>query len=232
MTVLGRQLMGSFWERLIQPQVFFLMLFRFPDFERAVRNARWRDALANGQYMLFRHEAYDDIGGHVSVKDEVVEDMALAMLVKREGKQLRLRSAVQDLQTRMYRSLAGLVEGWSKNIVVGGWMTVPPLSRTVVSPIAFLVGVALWLAPPMVLLTGVTGWLPVSLMAWSAVVYGVSVVIWVRFTHIMRGPPLYGFLYPLGAIVGSYIFMPAWKRGRHVEWKGRSYTVRAPSETL
>jgi hypothetical protein len=102
----------------------------------------------------------------------------------------------------------------------------------VVSPIAFLVGVALWLAPPMVLLTGVTGWLPVSLMAWSAVVYGVSVVIWVRFTHIMRGPPLYGFLYPLGAIVGSYIFMPAWKRGRHVEWKGRSYTVRAPSETL
>ena len=69
-------------------------------------------------------------------------------------------------------------------------------------------------------------------MAWSAVVYGVSVVIWVRFTHIMRGPPLYGFLYPLGAIVGSYIFMPAWKRGRHVEWKGRSYTVRTPSETL
>ena len=100
MSVLGQQLMGSFWECLVQPQIFLLMLFRFPDFERAVRNPRWRDAIANGQYILFTQGAYYEIGGHVSVRGEVVEDMALAMLVKREGKRLRIRSAVDDLQTR------------------------------------------------------------------------------------------------------------------------------------
>ena len=158
MTVLGQQLMGSFWERLVQPQIFLLMLFRFPDFERAVKNPRWRDAIANGQYILFTRGAYYEIGGHVSVQGEVVEDMALAMLVKRERKRLRIRSAVDDLQTRMYRSLAGLIEGWSKNILVGGWMSVPPLFRRVVAPIGLAAGVLLWIAPPAVLLAGLVGW--------------------------------------------------------------------------
>jgi chlorobactene glucosyltransferase len=158
MTVLGRQLMGSFWERLVQPQIFLLMLFRFPDFERAVRNPHWRDAIANGQYILFPRSAYDEIGGHVAVQAEVVEGMALAMLVKREGKQLRIRSAVDDLHTRMYRSLAGIIEGWSKNIVVGGWLSVPPSLRGAVAPVAIAAGVSLWIAPPVVLLAGLVGW--------------------------------------------------------------------------
>ncbi|MCH7566008.1 MAG: glycosyltransferase, partial [Gemmatimonadetes bacterium] len=228
MTVLGRQLMGSFWERLVQPQIFLLMLFRFPDFERAVKNPRWRDAIANGQYILFTRDAYHEIGGHVSVQGEVVEDMALAMLVKREGKRLRIRSAVDDLQTRMYRSLAGLIEGWSKNIVVGVWLSVPPFLRRVVAPIVLATGVSLWIAPPAVLLAGLAGWVARPLLLWSVVVYGVSVAIWGRFTHVMRGPPQYGFLYPLGALVGAYIFLRSWKRGQNVEWKGRRYTVRAP----
>ena len=230
MSVLGQQLMGSFWECLVQPQIFLLMLFRFPDFERAVRNPRWRDAIANGQYILFTQGAYYEIGGHVSVRGEVVEDMALAMLVKREGKRLRIRSAVDDLQTRMYRSLAGLIGGWSKNILLGGWLSVPPFLRGVVAPIALAAGVSLWIAPPAVLLAGLAGWVGGPLLLWSAVVYGVSVVIWAHFTHLMRGPPQYGFLYPLGALVGAYIFLRSWKRGQNVEWKGRRYTVRAPSE--
>lgn len=68
------------------------------------------------------------------------------------------------------------------------------------------------------------------LLLWSAVVYGVSVAIWMYFTHAMHGPPQYGFLYPLGALVGAYIFLRSWRRGQNVEWKGRRYTVRAPSE--
>ena len=34
MTLVGKQLMESFWERLVQPQIFMLMVFRFPRFER------------------------------------------------------------------------------------------------------------------------------------------------------------------------------------------------------
>ena len=146
LTVVGRQLMESFWERLVQPQVFLVMLVRFPDFERLARNDRWRDAIANGQFLLFRRPAYEAIGGHASVRDEVAEDLALAQQVKRAGLRLRIRSAEQDLATRMYRSLGQLVEGWSKNIVMGGLQAFPRALRPLVPAASFVGGILLWLA--------------------------------------------------------------------------------------
>ena len=233
LTVVGRQLMETFWERLVQPQIFLVMLFRFPDFERAAKNGRWRDAIANGQYLLFPRASYTALGGHPAVKDEVVEDLALAQLVKRKEQRLRIRSAESDFATRMYRSLAQIVEGWSKNIVIGGLQSVPALLRPVVPPVALMSGVALWLAPPVVLVLSAIGWAVGGsgpLLTWSATVCLISVLSWSIFTHQMRAPAAYGMLYPLGAAVGVYIFVRSWIGGRNVEWKGRRYRVRAVGE--
>jgi hypothetical protein len=46
----------------------------------------------------------------------------------------------------------------------------------------------------------------------------------------MRAPWEFGVLYPLGAVVVSFIFLRAWIRGRDVEWKGRRYRLRPVSE--
>jgi chlorobactene glucosyltransferase len=236
LTVTGRQLMETFWERLVQPQIFLLMLIRFPDFERIARNHRWRDAIANGQFLLFRREAYEAIGGHEAVKDEVAEDLALAQHVKRSGLRLRIRSAEHDLATRMYRSLPQLVEGWSKNIVMGGLQSFPPMLRPLVPAASFLGGVTLWLAAPLVLVLACVdgavgaGLVPTTLLTWAAAVYAVSVVLWAWFTRRMGAPAWYGILYPLGAAAGSFIFLRAWVRGRTVEWKGRTYRLRPLSE--
>jgi chlorobactene glucosyltransferase len=230
LTLVGRQLMGTLWERLVQPQVFFLMFFRFPRFEQTARNARWRDAVANGQYLLFRREAYERIGGHVCVKDEVVEDLALAQHVKRAGLLLRIRSAESELATRMYRSLRQLVDGWSKNIVNGGLQSLPPWLRGIMAPVSLLVGVSLWLVPPLALVGALAGVGGGALLLWSATVYGVSALIWALFTREMGASPWHGLLYPLGAAVGAYIFLRSWAGGRRVSWKGRSYELPPVSE--
>jgi chlorobactene glucosyltransferase len=225
LTVVGRQLLGSFWERLVQPQIFFMMFFRFPRVEQAVKNHRWRDALANGQYMLFRRETYLAIGGHEAVRDEIVEDLALAQHVKRAGLQLRVRSAETELATRMYRSLRQLVDGWSKNIVLGGLQSLPGWVRPFAPPLALATGVALWIAPPAALVLALAGAESDGLLTWSATVYGTSVLLWALVTRQMGAPWHYGVLYPLGALVGAYIFARSWARGRHVAWKGRRYDV-------
>ena len=225
LTLVGKQLMESFWERLVQPQIFMLMLFRFPRFERTAKSRSWRDAIANGQYLLFQRVAYDAIGGHESVKDEVVEDLVLAQRVKRAGLRLRIRGAQDDLATRMYRSLGHLVEGWSKNIVLGGLRSLPPWLRPVMPPVSLAVGVGLWLVPPLTLVAALGGTGDASLLLWSAAVSALSVVLWAVFTRQMGAPAAYGLLYPLGAAVGAYIFMRSWARGRRVEWKGRRYTL-------
>ena len=226
LTIMGRQLMGSFWERLVQPQVFLTMLFRFPDFARTAANDRWRDAIANGQFILMPRAAYQAIGGHEAVRDEIVEDLRLAQVVKKSGMRLRIRRAEQDLATRMYRSLSGLVQGWSKNIVIGGLHSVPPLLRPVLPTLAFLGGVGLWLLPPACVMLALLGLGGPDLLAWALTTYSISVIVWAYFTAQMGVPAWYGVLYPLGAAVGTWIFLRSWTRGRNVEWKGRRYAVR------
>ena len=230
LTLVGTQLMETHWERLVQPQIFFMMYFRFPRFEQTARNARWRDAVANGQYLLFPREAYERIGGHEAVKDEVVEDLALAQHVKRAGLRLRIRSAEGDLATRMYRSLRQLVEGWSKNIVTGGLQSVPAWLRPLTAPVSLAFGLALWLAPPVALVAALAGAGGASLLVWSATVYGLSALLWSLFTHQMGAPAAYGLLYPVGAAVGAYIFVRSWLGGRRIAWKGRRYLLPPVSE--
>jgi chlorobactene glucosyltransferase len=230
LSLTGRQLMETFWERLVQPQVFFSMTLRFYDIEGAVRRKRWRSVVANGQFMLFRREAYQAIGGHEAVREEVVEDVALARLVVRSGHHLSVRMAESTFATRMYRSLSELVEGWSKNMVIGGLQTVPPAVRPLVAPASVLVGAGLWLVPPVALALALLGVGGAGLMAWSGAAVALSAVLWMIFTSRMGAPFWYGLLYPLGASAGMYIFIRSWARGRKVEWKGRTYVIRDISE--
>ncbi len=224
----GRQLMESFWERLVQPQIFLSMLMRFFDLEGAIRRGRWRGAVANGQFLLFRREAYDGVGGHQAVRAEVVEDMALAQLLVRNGYRLSVRMAEGSLATRMYRSLGEVVDGWSKNLLLGARRTVAPWLRPLVAPGALAAGLGLWVAPPVLLMAALAGFGGPGLTAWSAGVVLVSVLFWMIFTHRMGAPARYGLLYPLGAAMGLVILCRAWMRGPRVEWKGRAYTVHDP----
>lgn len=230
LTVTGRQLMETFWERLVQPQVFFTMMLRFFDIGRPIEGRRWRDAIANGQFLLFHRDAYRAVGGHDAVKDAVAEDLAMAQLVVRSGHRLSVRMAETAFATRMYRSLSGLVAGWSKNLVMGGLTTVPPLLRAVAAPAVALAALGLWIAPPVALAAAVMGAGGPGLLVWSATATGLSALLWVLFTARMGAPGAYGVLYPLGAAVGMWIFLRSWTRGRTVEWKGRTYVLKDLSE--
>jgi chlorobactene glucosyltransferase len=224
LTLLGGQIMGSFWERLIQPQFFMLLAGRFPRTGSSRKPHQWKHAIANGQYLLFSREVYDAVGGHRAVAGEVAEDLRLAQLLVRGGWRLVVRSG-PGLQTRMYRSLKGLVEGWSKNVATAALQSTAPWLIPFILPLSFVVGVTLWILPPIVLLLALLLGKGGLLLLWSASVTGVSVLIWGRVSLMMRGSPFYGLLYPLGAMVGGYIFLRSWRRGARVEWKGRTYEV-------
>jgi chlorobactene glucosyltransferase len=224
-TLLGRQVMGSFWEQLIQPQFFMLLAFRFPRSDRPKRPHQWKHAIANGQYLLFRREAYEALGGHESVAGEVVEDLRLAQLLVREGWTLTIRGT-DGLQTRMYRSLPELVEGWSKNVSTAALQSTARWLLPVILPMSLIVGVLLWLLPPTALVWALLSGKGGLLLSWAVVATGLSVLIWGRASVLMRGNALYGLLYPMGALVGTYIFLKSWWQGPKIEWKGRRYRMR------
>ena len=80
----------------------------------------------------------------------MAEDLALAQAFHRAGgRKLHFAFADSLMETRMYRSLPELIEGWSKNVYLGGRRSFPdePLLRALVP--AMLVGALLfWLVPP------------------------------------------------------------------------------------
>jgi chlorobactene glucosyltransferase len=217
--------MDTFWERLIQTHMMAAIVFRFPNPGKPRPPERWRDAIANGQFILFDRAAYDEIGGHEAVKGEIVEDQRLAQILSRTGKRLAVREGEAVFATRMYRSLAELIEGWSKNLSLATRQAVPPWAGPIAMPTAILVSVALWILPPMVLLLSLVTGGPTVWLSWSVSVTAFSVLGWSLVSRRLGAPIWTGAFYPLATAVVSYIFLRSWIRGGHVEWKGRAYRV-------
>jgi len=224
LTLVGRQGMETFWERLLQPQFFLLLAARYPRVGIPKKVHQWKNAIANGQFILIRLEAYRGSGGHEAVAGEVVEDLRLAQLFVRDGRILIVKEAA-GLYTRMYRSLGGLVEGWSKNIATAALQTTPRWMGPIILPLSAAVSGTMWLAPPAgltwALLAGSTG----LLFQWALLATGLSLYVWAGTTDKLGGSPLYGLLYPLGAAVALYIFLKSWFRGSRIHWKGREYEM-------
>ena len=224
LTVIGRQVMGSFWEQLIQPQFFMLLAGRYPRTDRPRKPRHWRHAIANGQYLIFKREVYEAMGGHEAVAGEVVEDLRLAQILVRGGWMLSVRQA-DGLRTRMYRSLSGLVEGWSKNVATAALQTTPGWMLPIILPLSFFSGILLWVLPPAVLAVSVFTGARGLAMAWSAVATGLGLFLWTQASIRLKGNPFMGLLFPLGAIAGLYIFTRSWLGGTRIRWKGREYRM-------
>src|SRR5215472_793370 len=106
-------ILRSFWEKVLQPPIFLLIMILVGG--KLVNDDKRENAIGNGQYMLFRREAYDKIGGHVAVRDKIVEDYNLARLLKKAGLKLRFVTAQDALGVRMYQNLGEIWRGWRKN---------------------------------------------------------------------------------------------------------------------
>ena len=172
-------------------------------------------------------EAYRRLGGHASVADKVLEDVELAYLAKRRKLGLRFRYADDALATRMYRTTAAMIEGWTKNLAL-------LFNNTLVT--------ALWKALDLALLFG----LPVlAVNLWNAR-FGlrslewlgagwVLALLWVRtlvrfYARVAKSnfPFVDCMISPLGLPLFVVLLYRSWFQHRflkQVSWKGRSYKV-------
>ena len=223
-TVSPHQRCVTFWERVVMPQIWLLLGLRYHP-RRVNRARRERDVIANGQFILTTREAYAAAGTHAAVRHEVAEDLALAQTYFRAGRRLRFVFAERLMETRMYQSLPHLVEGWSKNMYLGGRRSFPgePLLQALV-PLMLAAALVFWLAPLLVLLLVAAGVDLGPFLRPAILATGLSAAFWMLMSYGMRIPPGYGLLYPLGALMTLYIAaLSTWRGGRRVEWRGRVY---------
>jgi cellulose synthase/poly-beta-1,6-N-acetylglucosamine synthase-like glycosyltransferase len=122
-TVFLQQVCETLAEKVLLPYAFALCFTGVNT--RAVNNPKSREALANGQCMLFERAVYESIGGHSAVAESVIEDVALARHAKRKGIPMRVIRAETLGHVRMYDSFAAIWRGFQKNsfrfLVINPW---------------------------------------------------------------------------------------------------------------
>jgi chlorobactene glucosyltransferase len=224
LTIGGHQEMHSFWERVIQPQMFGLLALRYGGTEEVSNTRKPEHAIANGQFILVRRSTYDAMGGHERVRDRVAEDLSMAQEWVRAGRRIALMLAVDQFSTHMYASLAELIGGWRKNIFAGG-RTAAVGGRVghLLFPLALLAVPIIGLAPVVVLTLCAFGVLSTSWLVWSALCVAASLVYWAGIYRFMRESAFNALLYPLGLVMFGYIALGSVLRGQRVEWKNREY---------
>ncbi len=216
-TVLPRQEMVTFWERLVQPHVFFVLQSRVGDVAVVNRTRTPWNGIANGQFILTTRTAYEAVGTHAAVRHAVAEDMELAQAYVRAGRDIFLVHAEEFMRTRMYRSLREIIAGWSKNLAVGAPQMLPPfpLVRRLLPYVMWLPALA-WVGPPAAWLVWHWPWLLAAIAA--------SLVTWIEVYRREQAPLWYALLYPFGAAMVAFIMLRSpWRGGRRIEWRGRVY---------
>lgn len=224
-TLLTRQELDTFWEKVIMPIVFTGIAAGFS--AKHVNDPRRPDAIANGQFILVRRAVYEALGGHRALRSSIVEDKDMAVRVKRAGYRLVLGDGRALARTRMYTSLNEIWEGWTKNIYFGvrdrqGLLLLGALASAagaLLLPGWLMAGWGWWLFGG--------GWPALMTIAEATLVWGgllYSRIVVAREFEISRW---YALTLPLGALVfGAMMWASTIKvlSGKGVTWKGRTYT--------
>jgi len=106
----------TFWEKAVMPVIFAELAAAYPP--KKVNDPESPIAAANGQYLMISREAYDAVGGHTKIAADLLEDVAMARLIKSSGRKIFFRYGGDAVRTRMYRSWPQMKEGWTKNLAL------------------------------------------------------------------------------------------------------------------
>jgi chlorobactene glucosyltransferase len=118
LSALPRQSLVSWAERLVVPIIPWSILSFLP-LGLAHRLKVPALTAAIGQFMLFRREAYEAVGGHAAVRDHIADDLTLVRAVAARGLVWRLADGGHHVSCRMYRDAREVFEGFSKNLFAG-----------------------------------------------------------------------------------------------------------------
>lgn len=226
-TTLHRQIMGSFWEKAVMPIVVTALSVGFNP--RKVNDPTYKDAIASGQFILIRREVYEKIGGHASVRDQIVEDQALAERVKWSGYRLALADGTALISTRMYTSLSSMWEGWTKNMYLGlrdqpvlMWLGVIGASLALMAALLL----PIWLGLGLLWMINGGGLIALIVLTEALTLWGAILIARGWAASQMGISPLYSLSTPLGAgIFAAMMIASAWLTlsGKGVSWRGRHY---------
>ncbi len=178
---------------------------------------------AFGPVLVTSRADYHDVGGHAAVRDQVVEDLALAQRYRATARPVTVRTGGELIRFRMYPTgLRDLVDGWTKNFALGAGAT--PLPR--------LAAIVLWItaigSSSIAVVDAALGRTTAALAIAAYLL--VAAQLAVMFRQVGRFGLLTSLLHPVLVVCFIAVFVRSlWRTHvrRSVAWRGRTI-VTAP----
>jgi len=189
-----------------------------------ISNPKTQGAVGIGGFFLMRRTVLEDVGGYAALKDEVLEDVRLAEMIKRSGARLFSEYAPNLLSTRMYRNFGEMWECSTKNWFSGMKFSLPFALSCVCAMYFMSVG------PPLIALAVAIGLAAgASADLWilfipAALSWLLQVLTLAMVSKRSEVSPAYAFTAPLGlSLLYAMLFDSSVRitTGRGVTWKGR-----------
>lgn len=215
----------DFWNRVMMPLAYIGISMQYP--LKQVNDPASPVALANGQYLLIRRAVYDTTGGYArpELRGTLLDDLDLAIVVKRSGFRLRLEDGRDLVHTHMYEGLSEIWHGWRKNAYLGSRGGLPFM-------LLMLIGLPMMMIVPFLL--PLSGWFIKDKKGISSTEWKLATVLElvplltyrVLVNRWFRVPWYYAFTHPLGsALFEGIMAQSAWRvlMRKGVDWRGRKY---------
>jgi chlorobactene glucosyltransferase len=190
-TAFPREEVITLGEKLLVPFLGFGIFTFIPI--RLVQKLRWTAlSVTIGQFMLFRRDAYEAVGGFEAVRAEIVDDMCLGRDIIAAGGEWRLLDGTHHISCRMYRGFREAVNGFSKSLfAVFDYRILPYFLGWTAVSVAFLEPatalISRWLRHPL------TSLLPEA----ASLAVGLSLILWTTAYRRFKFPAYMVLFYPL-----------------------------------
>lgn len=225
----------GFWEEVLMPSLAMALFVYFPSFLSVLRRPRvlvGSLAFGSGSFNLVRSAAHRAIGGHAALRDSVIDDLRLAVELKRAGFRSRIALGDRLVKLRMYRGRREILRGFEKNLHA-------VLARhPVFSFLNLTFGTFCNLAPPVWFV--LVAWFrgrgvePGGAFAWVTSAAGgllapafLLLLLSRLLVHRRLGYPLWSIaLHPVSVLAGTWIALRSLRTAYGegvVRWRGREY---------
>ncbi len=226
-SVFPKQITVTIHERMMVPCANFIILSFLPLI--LIKKTRYPlFCTAIGQFMLFKRSVYEEIGGHKSVKGEILDDVHISKQVKRCGYRFMIFDGRSNIYCRMYRSLKEVIRGYTRAIFAAFDYNI--LIQSIVIVLVFFIFLLPFILLPLgILIFDWSGLIISTIVLQIIIILAFKVVLAIRF----KSRILEIFLHPLSMIYLILISINSiiqTKFGPGIIWKGRIYKVNTDGE--
>jgi chlorobactene glucosyltransferase len=113
-SIMPHHILVTWSEQLIMP-IFALGAFAQVPLLKQLRPAKRATLSSSGKLMMFRRQAYDNIGGFQAIKQIVLDDLEFPQRIYDRGLRYRLLDGTNNVSCRMYHNFKELHTGLTKN---------------------------------------------------------------------------------------------------------------------